>query len=308
VRGSLGVKATNGEIDNLFDDFDADGSGALDLSELRPCLNALQSAAEAAQEEASVLGELAQEQRAIETLYREASSTMEIVERSEAARAAQGASIAIKVATVMSRRRITVDHAVKNWPDVSSQGNVTRLAFRKGVYAQRVQTTDAELDVWFDEALEAIRSRDSQTAAVAAGAVPIKRVLFAAVQALADKEAEETSLTGEIGAARKKARSQQLAIDKRVTRAKEESMARRETVERAASEKQEAEAEAKAAKLASFKRRRDKKTADKAAFEERVNERRKSWSALDSHFATFGPPSAAPPTGSTIPAGVIQVA
>ena len=38
VRGSLGIKANNAEIDNFFNSMDEDKGGSLDLSELKPAL------------------------------------------------------------------------------------------------------------------------------------------------------------------------------------------------------------------------------------------------------------------------------
>ena len=55
VRGSLGIKANNSEIDNFFNSMDEDKGGSLDLAELKPALRFLLDSAYDAEAEAEAL-------------------------------------------------------------------------------------------------------------------------------------------------------------------------------------------------------------------------------------------------------------
>ena len=64
-------------------------------------------------------------------------------------------------------------------------------------------------------------------------------------------------------------------------------------------ERQAAEEAAKAAKLASFKRRKSQKQLEKEAFDARVEAKRKSWTALDDHYAMASERPAGGPAAAT---------
>lgn len=80
----VALKADNNEIDTLFKSFDADNSGTLSLKEMVPFLKALQKEAYAAEEEANILYELAEDGKDVATALREAAEAMGEIERLKA--------------------------------------------------------------------------------------------------------------------------------------------------------------------------------------------------------------------------------
>jgi len=93
VRGALKVSATNVEIDELFEAFDADNSGKLDYDELGVCLRALQDSAAAARNELAGLASLADEARARLEPLRQAAEVMSRIEAEQAKQAKQTAEM-----------------------------------------------------------------------------------------------------------------------------------------------------------------------------------------------------------------------
>ena len=96
VRGALKVSATNVEIDELFEAFDADNSGKLDYDELGVCLRALQDSAAAARNELAGLASLADEARARLEPLRQAAEVMSRIEAEQAKQAKQAAEMVKK--------------------------------------------------------------------------------------------------------------------------------------------------------------------------------------------------------------------
>ena len=83
VRNKLDIKADNKEIDALFNSLDTDGGGQLDLSEIKPALQALQDAAAGADQEAAQLRSEAERLQARAAEMLEVAQATEILEKEE---------------------------------------------------------------------------------------------------------------------------------------------------------------------------------------------------------------------------------
>ena len=287
-RNSLQVKAHNEEIDTLFNIFDADGSGKLELKELRPALVALQAEAAAADAEANSLKEMAEEcvQRAGKLV--EAAETMRAIRQEEkllAVTTNEAQIVPHKLAALLVRRSLRLDDVVRKWPGVSQvpgeQAKVSKANLHKGLTDLKVACAASEAAAWFDEELG-----QEGRFAPSKNAILIKPVLTAAVKAYEEHRKEEGQRTKNLNAMRKQAKAQQTAIVTQEAAAKEAQSQAEEAAAKAAAERAAAEEAAKAAKMASFKRRKEKKLKEKEEFEARVKAKRESWTPLDDHFAT----------------------
>lgn len=293
VRNQLGVRATNDEIDELFKSFDADGSGKLDLKELRPALKALQDAAVAGRAEAASRRSMAEECRARAQQLRAAAESMSALERDERAIAAAHAaaqSVASQLAGLMVRRNLKVDDVLRGWPGVASipgePMKVTRPNFLKGLKDLKVHASEKEAEAWFFEAL--------QEGGFAAPGSKVPQLLLKGVllDCLSEHERRRDELAAtekSLAAHRKAAKEQQSTIEKMQAAAREQMRKSETAAAQAAAEREAAELDAKKAKFASFKRKKDKKAKEKEEFEKKVVAKRQSWTKLEDHFATLTP-------------------
>ena len=83
VRNNFKIKATNTEIDDLFNSIDIDRSGNIDFKEWCEACNNLLEAAESAREEEEAMHERAAQTRKRAEAYREAAKVMQMVEEEE---------------------------------------------------------------------------------------------------------------------------------------------------------------------------------------------------------------------------------
>ena len=122
VRNSLGLKANNADIDALFDAFDADSGGTLDLQELRPCLKALQDAYLAGVDvvNAQLALATAASERADE--FREAAEAVKAVEEEEAKITAfeHGQPLPVLVGLALYQRKLRVEALSKTWRGIKN--------------------------------------------------------------------------------------------------------------------------------------------------------------------------------------------
>lgn len=295
VRGSLNLKASNEEIDTLFKSFDADGSGKLDLKELKPALRALQDAAAAGMSEAETWLSAADECKKRAIALSEAAEMMTAIERDEKAYAALqfGAQkTPNRFAAAMARRNLKVDDAIHNWPGVAvvpgEAAKCTKSQFVKGVLELKVPSTPAsDIEAWFDE-----EHPKPDLGVPGKLSLFLKPVLLATVAGFEQNQREMDDMQKTIDRARKAAKSQQNNLAAQQTLALAAMAHAEERALQAAKAKKDAEDEAKKAKLASFKRRKDKKDKEKEEFESRVAAKRDSWTPLEEHFAVLGPVAA----------------
>ena len=295
VRSHLKVHATNAEIDELFDVFDADRSRLLDLDELGVCLRALQDAAAAAQTELSELTQLIGASRARLAAVHEAAALMRRIEaeqtrQRDAVAAAQAQlPLPLRVGRHLLKARLKVEAAVKRFPEQAPEGYAAKPSFARGVRALGVPgpMDDADLGSWYDAALrECIQASVSRPG----GSVKLQLVLSKATSeaaAGASDEANGEHAAAELELWKHMAREQQLAI----ASAREEQMRLRDEREaamrQAAEAKHHAEEEARLAKIRSFKRRKSVKEEEVRAFASRVASRRGSRGALDDPLSKF---------------------
>ena len=163
-RNDLGLKATNAEIDQLFEDFDADGSGSLELNEMKPCLVALQDAATAAHKEALQLNTAAARCRARAVNLREAAKTMADVEAAHAKVEDEykvAADLGVRLGEHLAKRSLKVDLACRNWPEMNREGKVSAAQFVQGVLALKLsgEVDEAEVRSWFASAYHRVDPR-----------------------------------------------------------------------------------------------------------------------------------------------------
>jgi len=165
----LSIKADNKEVDALFSSFDADGSGELELKELKPFFKALQNSAYAGEAEAMRLKEMAVACRARANWMREAGATMGQLERlkQDHDETAAGISLPVKmVAAIQARtgqqriKQEEVPEKLFGCVAKSKTPGAPRAAFISGVLASLgVKPSTAEkalldeINAWFDQSL-----------------------------------------------------------------------------------------------------------------------------------------------------------
>jgi len=279
VRGSLGIKANNSEIDAFFNSMDDDKGGSLDLSELRPALKFLLEAAHGAEAEAVALLELATELRAKAAQTEEAARATEIAEKEEADRAqmkGENGPPDVQLGQLIMKRNLKIGDVITKW-DPSGDGSVDKGEFRTNVIAMGVKAEPEAID-------ELFASLDDD----GGGELDVKelkdlltRLKDTAQQAAAqDAEAEAKAV-----ALRKAASKLQSVL-----RAEEESKARaereaKEAADREAAAKAEEEKaaleEKKKAKAMAAMKKQDENT----AFEAKIKARRNWKDAVDAVIA-----------------------
>lgn len=316
VRGSLKMDARNDEIDRVFDKFDEDKGGTLDIQELRPALMALQHAAATADGEKDEMATREKSHRKLVTQCGEAIETVRMIdtetERSNKLRSAEHAPLELRVAMMMVRRGKKPEEMAMKFSGVTQQGLgkeaklfANKKCFRQGLLEMKIDgppATGPEADAWFDALLvqnvEVERERESGAAAPAtepAGAarlaatttkkgeaptVELISTLRRAREAASKAQDDDAVLQKGIKAMQKTARAQQaIILAARESHAKAALDA--EERDRKAKEKARAEEEAAKVKAAEAKKvKLAKKAEEKAAFDAKVAEKRESMAAV----------------------------
>jgi len=269
VRGSLGIKANNAEIDNFFNSMDEDKGGSLDLSELKPALKFLLESAHGAEAEAVALQELAAQlkEKALQT--EEAARATELAEKEEQEleriKGGDGPPD-VQLGALIMKRNLKIGDVVTKW-DPSGDGSVDKSEFRVNVLGMGVKAEPEAIDELFD-------SLDDD----GGGELDVKELkdlltrLKDTATAAAQQELElEASVVGVRKAASKLQavlRAEEEAKARAEREAKEQ--AEREAAQKAEEERVAAEEKAKARAMAAMK-----KAEEKAAFEAKIAARRK---------------------------------
>ena len=210
VRVSLELSATDAEIDHLFNEFDADGGGwaslctphphcssrstllhrsaslphisprtrtslrvahrAIDLKELRACLQALLDAAVAGQQEAESVRDIGDLSVQRANQLREAADVMQRIERIEAwlAEQQQGEELHPSIRlfqrlTMKKGAALNTNDQALTWEGVRDDAHISRKNFHRGVgelLGSRALSAE-EIDKWFDAEKEADASTPS---------------------------------------------------------------------------------------------------------------------------------------------------
>lgn len=152
VRQS-GVVANNADIDRLFKDFDADNSGTLEISELKPCVIALQEAAIAAQAQSKAelkRADICDEKAAMLFAAEQSMLAVEQEERDNLQIELEyPIDVRIGMAIVKSKKKLDV--LIKKWPG-AQVGYASREALGEGLRQLNVlenATHEEELDDWY---------------------------------------------------------------------------------------------------------------------------------------------------------------
>lgn len=271
VRNKLGLKATNKEIDDMFDTFDADGGGSLDLKEIKPWLVALQNAAIAMEAERMRQAALTKQLRLRATCTSEAAEMMVKIEDIDRELELRRASppLPMRFSIACHRKQIAIGVSAEAAAHkLFDKDNVDRKKFHEALKVLKWQATEEELNAWFDAEAEGGTT------------VNVAKVIRRAAHAVSELKAREDELktTGE--GLRKGAKSQQT----RITAEDEEAVQAAEAQEaqkRSAQAKKTAAADAEEIeKRRAKKAEKERKAAEKLAFDEQVAKRRADEDAL----------------------------
>jgi len=158
LRGT-GIQATSGEADGLFDSWDDDGGGSLDLKELRRALLAVQDEArrfKAKPDPNSIKAHELRRRAAIATEAANASTHAEQLEE-ELAQLIQeiAADAAVQLGNILVKRRIKPGAVVTSWAKSrgAHSGELSKAEFREQVLALGLASTGCsanDIDVVFD--------------------------------------------------------------------------------------------------------------------------------------------------------------
>lgn len=272
VRNDLGMKATNAEIDTMFDTFDADGGGELDPQEMRPWLISLRAAATKTRKEIQTLEAFATESRDLAASNRAAIETMAEAEATEALcrDMRERPSIEFRALDKLRRRHGT---NLGQWCKefiADGEGCVEVQPFVAGFKKNSITSLEGtnlqtELETWF--AAEALRQG-------IATRVRLTDTLREAVNIVARQAEEEKRALRNLAELRKDAHSQQVEI---VAKEKMhfESLAEFEAARAKAADASRAAREAaEKAKQDARQTQRASRAAERAAFEESVAKKR----------------------------------
>lgn len=280
VRGSLGIKANNSEIDNFFNSMDEDKGGSLDLAELKPALKFLLDSAYDAEAEAEALRRRAEECRAKAAQIEEAAKATEAAEKAEASVVELKSAItgppAVQLGKIITSRNLKVSDIIIKW-DPSNDGSVDKKEFRENVKELGVKASDDEIDALFDSL--------DEDGGGSLGAPELKLALVnlmndakAAVLQVADIEASSHALRKVASKLQQVLHTEEKAKVKAEKEAKE--AAEREAASKAEQEREVVEEKKKERLVAAMK-----KAEEKAAFEAKIVARRNNKEAADSGLA-----------------------
>ena len=196
-EGELGLKATNQEIDQLFDDFDSDGGGTLDLKELRPCLKALVDAATAAEAEAEALKGMAALSLTRSEELADAAAAMQEVEAEEGRLHEVSLTLPIGVrlmGALMKKGVVRLEDMGARFK-ANEKGNIGRKQFVKAVLDENIErATVEEVEAWYDERVQA-----ESAEGIGGGAAAINLQVTLKVARQASVKAKEAEVRQNLG-------------------------------------------------------------------------------------------------------------
>ena len=139
VRGpGLALKSeSNADIDALFNSFDEDGTDELDLSELKPFLQMLQSEATAAAAESESIRVMGEACKASMQALEAAAAAMKEVEALERQRKEFWGDrhVGLRLMATMDAKKVKIKEVISKWKERDAKGFVDKKCFTGGVMA-----------------------------------------------------------------------------------------------------------------------------------------------------------------------------
>jgi len=228
VRQVLKVASDNHEVDRLFAAYDANGSGKLDLAELKPCLLALQAAVRTAAAEEADLLKRAAAKRERAALPREAARAMAELAKARARLDAHRGSqpMNVKLASLLYQRSIPTNDCVAQWAgkigceagkivsekDKAAAQTVGKDGFRQGVLRlfEKCGTSAAAEGVLPDEIDAYFHAKADLGRAMS---LNLKHFLWTSHQAATEARKEEALIVDEIASVAQMAQRSQAKLD-----------------------------------------------------------------------------------------------
>ena len=272
VRGNLGIKAENCEIDAFFNSMDADKGGSLDLAELKVALKSVLDAASRAETEALAHKAWSDECRAKAAQTDEAARATEAAEKAELELGQLETSAGppdVQLGALIIKRNLKIGDLVSKW-DVSGDGLVDRGEFRKSVKELGVKAEDTEIDALFDS-LDSDGSGELDVAELKELLTRLKETAQQESTRRAEIKVSTLALRKAASKLQQVLRTEEEAKAKAELEAKE--AAERQAAAKAEEERQATEEKAKARAMAAMKM-----AEEKAAYEAKLQERRNSTS------------------------------
>jgi len=148
----LGLPIDIGQIDGLFDSFDDDNSGSLEMPELKKALKGLKDEVRRAMELADRGKGAASGVCAVVDAYEAAYRMTVEFEAEETALAAMrlDQSVKSRLGALLKTRNIKMGDVVKSW-DTNGDGSVDVMEWRQNIRSLGFKATDDELDAVFNE-------------------------------------------------------------------------------------------------------------------------------------------------------------
>ena len=269
MRSELNIKAENNEIDAFFMTMDSDGSGSLDLEEMKLALIKLLHLSISAVGEAAALRAKAQQLREKAAFVKQVAEAMRAYEQAElrlaeARSKGLGKTVEAKIGEKIVSKNMKIGDVMKKW-DKDGGGKLDKAEFREAVLEMGVDATAAELDEHFTK----IDGNGNGVLDAGEISVMLKRLTNAGL-AMRSEEKELSNLSLSL---RKAALKLQKDLDNRNAKEEKEAQeAQKAAAEaaKAAEEARAAEAEERAArKAAAIAKRLSDKEANDALVEAR---------------------------------------
>ena len=271
MRSEMNIKADNDEIDAFFMTIDRDGSGSLDLDEMKLALMKLLNLSISAVGEAAELRAKAQQLREKAAFVKQVAEATRACEQTELRLAefrskGLGKTVEAKIGEKIVYKNMKIGDVMKKW-DKDGGGKLDKVEFREAVLEMGVDATAAELDEHFTK-IDGNGNGELDAGEILA---MLKRLTNAGL-AMRDEEKE---LSNSSLSLRKVALKLQKDLDNR--NAKEEKVA--QEAQKAAAEATKAAEEARAAEAEERAARKAaaiaKRLSDKEANDALVEARRK---------------------------------
>ena len=153
----LGLDAPTQEMDELYDSLDLDGSGSLDLGEMKAALKKMQDDVRHVRESVSRVQAHVANMREVVALFKVAAKETEVVElhrrKLEAMRECARDGPATKVAATMKAKNVKIEDLVGQWDSLPVAGHISQNDFSRGF-------SDLDTGNTLDELRELFRKLD----------------------------------------------------------------------------------------------------------------------------------------------------